>query len=252
MSELTGKTVLITGASQGIGAAAARAFARTGARLALIARSEAPLSRLAEEIAKAGGTALPLVCDVARHADFADAIARAEAALGPLEVLINNAGVIEPIGHLLDVDAETWIAATDINFKGVYNGIRLALPGMVARGRGTIISVSSGAAHRPVEGWSHYCCAKAAAAMLTECAHLEYGDRLRILGLSPGTVATHMQEEIRASGVNAYSQLDPSAHISPAWVAQALVWLAGPEGAAFNGQEVSLRDETIRRRIGLG
>ena len=87
--------------------------------------------------------------------------------------------------------------------------------------------------------------------MLTRCAHLEAGKHLAIMGLSPGTVATYMQEAISSSGINPVSQLDWSAHIPPEWVGRTIVWMCGPDAAAFNGQEVSLRDDDIRRRVGL-
>jgi NAD(P)-dependent dehydrogenase (short-subunit alcohol dehydrogenase family) len=88
--------------------------------------------------------------------------------------------------------------------------------------------------------------------MLTRCADLEAsGAGVRVMGLSPGTVATDMQREIKASGVNAVSQLDWSDHIPADWPARALLWMCGPDAAEFAGQELSLRDETIRRRVGL-
>ena len=115
-----------------------------------------------------------------------------------------------------------------------------------------VLTVSSGAASYPLEGWSAYCASKAGAAMLLRCLDLESRqDGIRAIGLSPGTVATDMQQVIRASGVNPVSQLDWSAHIPADWPARALVWLATPAADDLVGTEVSLRDEAIRRRIGL-
>jgi NAD(P)-dependent dehydrogenase (short-subunit alcohol dehydrogenase family) len=88
--------------------------------------------------------------------------------------------------------------------------------------------------------------------MLTRCAQREYAGRgVTVVGLSPGTVATDMQKTIRSSGVNAVSQLDWSAHIPPEWPARAIVWLCAGAAPEFAGQDVSLRDETVRRRVGL-
>jgi NAD(P)-dependent dehydrogenase (short-subunit alcohol dehydrogenase family) len=88
--------------------------------------------------------------------------------------------------------------------------------------------------------------------MLTRCADKESRDAgVTVMGLSPGTVATYMQEAISASGINPVSQLDWSAHIPADWPARAILWLCGPDGAAFAGEEVSLRDEGIRARVGL-
>ncbi|SFJ73221.1 SDR family oxidoreductase [Jannaschia pohangensis] len=248
MTELAGKTILITGASRGIGAAAARAFAAQGANLALLARGTAEIADLAGEIGK---SALAIPCDVANWSEMARAVDATVETFGALDVVINNAGVIEPIAGLAESDPAAWTTAIDVNLKGVYHGIRAALPVMLAQGSGTVITISSGAAHRGLAGWSHYCTSKAGAKMLTECLHVEHGDTLRVMGLSPGTVATQMQREIKASGVGPVAQLDWSDHIPPEWVADTLVWMCGAGADDLLGTEVSLRDEAIRRKVGL-
>ncbi|MDP4033208.1 MAG: SDR family NAD(P)-dependent oxidoreductase [Pseudorhodobacter sp.] len=246
---MQGKVVVITGASQGIGAAAARVFAAAGAQVVLLARSRAKTAALAAEI---GPAAMALPCDVADWGAVQAAVAAVMQARGRLDVLINNAGTIDPIARLAVADPGQWARAIDTNLTGVFHGMRAAIPVMRAQGAGTILTVSSGAAHNPMEGWSAYCAAKAGAAMLTRAAHLEEGGHgLRILGLSPGTVATAMQVKIRASGINPVAYLDPSVHVPPVWPARALLWMCSPDADAFLGQEVSLRDETIRRHVGL-
>jgi NAD(P)-dependent dehydrogenase (short-subunit alcohol dehydrogenase family) len=249
MTDMTGKTVLITGASRGIGAAATRAFAAAGANLVLAARSVEETRRLAGEI---GPLAVAVACDVARYADVAAAVGTCVERFGGLDVLIGNAGVIEPIAHIWSAEPKAWGAGVDVNLKGIFHGMRAAVPVMTARGGGTIITVSSGAAHNPVEAWSQYCAGKAGAAMLTRCLDLEARVKgIRALGLSPGTVATQMQREIKASGINPVSRLDWSAHIPPEWPAKALVWMCTADADEFLGTDVSLRDEAIRRRAGL-
>ena len=244
---MQGKVVAITGASRGIGAAAVRAFAAAGARVALLSRDAGAIAVLGDEV---GGLALH--CNVADWGSVEAAIARVAAHFGRLDVLVNNAGRIEPIAALGLADPADWGHAIDVNLKGVFHGMRAAIPLMRAQGAGTILTVSSGAATTPLEGWSAYCAAKAGAAMLTRSAHLEEAlHGLRIIGLSPGTVATDMQRVIAASGVNAVSRLDWSAHVPPEWPARALLWLCGPEADDLLGQEVHLRDEGIRRRVGL-
>jgi len=174
------------------------------------------------------------------------------ATFGGLDVLINNAGVIEPISHLADADADDWGAAIDINLKGVFHGFRAALPVMIAARGGSILTVSSGAAHNPVEAWSAYNASKAGAAMLTRCADLENRARgIRAIGLSPGTVATEMQRDIKASGINPISQLDWSVHIPADWPARCLLWMCGPGADGYLGGEISLRDDDVRRKVGL-
>jgi len=160
--------------------------------------------------------------------------------------------VIEPIAPLSDADPDAWGKLIDINLKGVFYGMRAAMPVMRQQGGGTIITVSSGAAHRALEGWSAYCASKAGAAMLTESAHLEGAAQgLRVMGLSPGTVATDMQHQIKASGINPVSQLDWSEHIPADWPAKALLWMCSSAADAHLGQEISLRDPDIRKKVGL-
>ena len=246
---MQGKVVAITGASRGIGAAAARVFAAAGAKVALLARSKAEIDALAAEI---GSAALALRCDVANWAAVQEAVVATVHKFGRLDVLVNNAGTIDPIARLADVDPAAWSRAVDVNLKGVFHGLRAAIPVMRAQGGGTIITVSSGAARAALEGWSSYCAGKAGALMLTQAAHLEEGVHgIRILGLSPGTVATEMQVKIKASGVNPVSQLDPSVHIPADWPARALVWMCGPEADPWLGTDVMLRDEAVRKAVGL-
>lgn len=246
-SGLRGKRVLITGASRGIGEEAARAFAAAGARLGLAARSSAAIHSLAQEL-----DALPLVVDVAHYAQLTGAVSTMNERFGGVDVLINNAAVIDPIGLIARTDPDAWSTLIDINVKGVMHGMRAVLPQMVSARAGTIITVGSGAAHNPLEGWSGYCASKAAAWMLTRVADIEArAAGVRVMSLSPGTVATDMQRQIRDSGINPVSQLDWSAHIPPEWAAQALVWMCTSDADDWTGREVSLREPAVRRRIGL-
>ena len=251
MDHLKGKAVVITGASRGIGEAAARLFAQAGAKVVLAARSVAACQAITDEIAEAGGEARAVACDVADPQSVADVVATCENLFGGLDILINNAGVIEPIGRIEDLSPEDFGRVIDVNLKGVFNGLHAALPRMAAKG-GVVVNISSGAATSPLEGWSHYCASKAGALMLTRAAEREnQNGPVRVVGLSPGTVATEMQVVIKASGINPVSELDPSVHIPTEWVARALAWLCGPDAEEFRGVDVSLRDEDIRRRIGL-
>ncbi|SOE15632.1 NADP-dependent 3-hydroxy acid dehydrogenase YdfG [Hoeflea halophila] len=247
--DLTGKTALITGASRGIGEAAARILAGYGANVVLAARSTSDCERIATEI---GGKALAVACDVARYSDVEAAIGKAVSHFGSLDILVNNAGLIDPIARIEESDPEAWGQVVDVNLKGVYHGLRAAIPVMKKQGSGVIINISSGAATGALEGWSHYCATKAAVLSLTRNAHKENADdNVRIVGLSPGTVATDMQRKIKDSGVNPVSQLNWSQHISPEWVGEAIAWLATDAGRAHDGDDFSLKTEEGRRAVGL-
>jgi 3-oxoacyl-[acyl-carrier protein] reductase len=246
---LSGKTALITGASRGIGEAAARVMAGHGANVVLAARSTGGIDRIASEI---GAQAMAVECDVSRYQDLQNAVAAATSRFGSLDILVNNAGVIDPIARLEDSDPDIWNQAVDINLKGVYHGLRAAIPVMKRQGGGVIINISSGAATGAIEGWSAYCATKAAVLSLTRCVHKENAeDNIRVVGLSPGTVATDMQRAIKDSGVNPISQLDWSIHIPPEWAGEAIAWLATDAGRPYDGGDFSLKTEEGRRAVGL-
>ena len=128
---------------------------------------------VAREIVATGGRAEALACDVADYAAVERVVADTRQRLGGLDILINNAGVIDPIGSLAASDPAAWALNIQINLVGAYNVVRAVLDGMLAAGAGTIVNVSSGAAHRPLEGWSAYCAGKAGLAMVTRSIALD-------------------------------------------------------------------------------
>ena len=136
MALLSGKSVVLTGASRGIGAAAAEAMAAEGASLLLLARGAEGITALASRLRKAGGKAEAMTCDVAAWSQVEAAITHARDLFGRVDVLVNNAGVIEPIGPLHAADPAAWSRAADINFKGVFHGMRAVLPQCARKARG--------------------------------------------------------------------------------------------------------------------
>jgi len=245
---LNGKVALVTGASRGLGEGTARALTQQGAKVMLLARDGDLVRKVASGI---GGGAQALACDVSDYPSVERAVAETRRQLGGLDILVNNAGVIEPIADLSISDPVVWARNIQINLIGAYNVVRAVLDGML-RSKGTIINISSGAAHRPLEGWSAYCAGKAGLAMVTRSVALETaGKGVRIFGFSPGTIDTDMQVKIRASGINQISQI-PRANLSPVEHAvRGLIYLCDAASDDLMGQDVSMRDDAFRSRIGL-
>ena len=252
MAQLDGKVALVTGASRGLGEGATRALAAQGAAVMLLARDGAAVEAVAREIVAAGGRAEALACDVADSAAVERAAQTTRERLGGLDILVNNASVIEPIADLATSDPAAWANNIQINLVGAYHVVRAVLGGMLAGGGGTIVNVSSGAANRPLEGWSAYCAGKAGLAMVTRAIALETAGRgIRIFGFSPGTIDTDMQVKIRASGMNQVSRI-PRADLSPVEHAvRGLIYLCHGASDDLIGQDVSMRDVAFRPRIGL-
>lgn len=251
-AHLNNTTAIITGASRGIGAATARFFAENGANVALIARSVDDINEIAAEInEKQPNKAIALNCDVTDFQAMENVVKETIKVFGKIDCLVNNAGVIDPIVRLDESDPHAWSQVIDINIKGVYNGMRAVIPHMRKKG-GTIINLSSGAANNALEGWSHYCTSKAAVKMLTMAGHKEYAEYgITTVGLSPGTVATDMMAEIKASGINPVSQLDWSVHIPPEWPAKAIAFLCSDKGKEFSGTDFSIKTAENRVLVGL-
>jgi NAD(P)-dependent dehydrogenase (short-subunit alcohol dehydrogenase family) len=252
MTDLAGKVAIVTGASRGIGAAAAFVLAKAGAAVMLVARDGKRASRLAEEIVASGGRAIAVACDVADYGSVRTMVDETGRRLGSIDILVNNAGVIEPIDALVQSDPAAWGRSIEINLIGAYHAARATLPRMLEAGKGTVINISSGAAHHPLEGWSAYCSAKAGLAMLTSAIALECADAgVRVFGLSPGVTDTDMQAAIRASGINRISQIRQIDLAPVGHPAAAILYLCTAAADDFAGKEVALNDPDFRRRVGL-
>jgi NAD(P)-dependent dehydrogenase (short-subunit alcohol dehydrogenase family) len=252
MAGLNGKVALVTGASRGLGEGVARALAATGAAVMLVARDGAAVAAVAAEIVAAGGKAAGLAADVSDYAATERLVSEVRARFGGLDILVNNAGVIEPIAGIAESEPAAWARNIEINLVGPYNAVRAALPGMLAGGGGTIVNVSSGAAYRPLEGWSAYCSGKAGLWMFTRAIELETKGRgMRVFGFSPGTIDTEMQVKIRASGMNVISQIPRGDLLPVAHAVKGLVYLCGPAADDLVGTDASMRDDAFRARLGL-
>ena len=219
--DLTGKTVLITGAGRGIGAAAVRILVLNGARVYAGVYQPDAIEPLPPE-------ATVLTLDVTRQSDVDAAISRIAAESEGLDALINNAGIVSPIGKLSTLPSEALSDAFAVNVTGVHR-MSVAALRLLSRNKGVIINAGTGAATTPMEGWAAYCSSKAGLHMLTRMMAMELAEthvRTFFLGIPPTDTA--MQGAIRASGLNPISQIPKESLVHPDVPASCMVYLCGP------------------------
>ncbi|MEG4012580.1 MULTISPECIES: SDR family oxidoreductase [unclassified Microcoleus] len=191
MSEIQNKVVIITGASSGLGEAAAKRLAASGAKLMLAARREDRLKELVDTIARSGGTATYLVTDVTDRAQVETLAKETLSTYGRIDVLINNAGLM-PLSPLDQIKVEEWDQMIDVNIKGVLYGIAAVLPTMRQQKSGHIINLSSVAGHKVFPGSAVYCATKFAVRAISEGLRLESNGEIRSTNISPGAITTEL------------------------------------------------------------
>ncbi|GAA4005653.1 3-ketoacyl-ACP reductase [Hymenobacter fastidiosus] len=192
MESLTGKIALVTGAGKGIGRAVALALAQEGVHVGLLARTESQLQSVAREIEALGVKAAVVTADVADRAAVEAAISQVQDQLGPIDILINNAG-IGTFAKLVDMAPAEWEHIVQVNLMGTYYATRAVLPGMIARETGDIINIASTAGLRGAATTSAYSASKFAIMGLTESLMQEVRKHnIRVSALTPSTVATEL------------------------------------------------------------
>lgn len=229
MYSLKDKVVFITGASAGIGAACAFAFASTGARLLLCARRTDKLADLQPKLLKAGAAAVhTFALDVMNRAQVANALESLPAEWKAIDVLVNNAGLSRGLTKLYQDDIDNWEEMIDTNMKGLLYVTRAVVPGMVERGRGHVINLGSTAGRITYPNGAVYCATKAAERAISEGLLQDLlGTPVRVTTVDPGMVETDFSkirfrgDEERAAKV--YQGLTP---LKPEDVADAILWAA--------------------------
>jgi 3-oxoacyl-[acyl-carrier protein] reductase len=240
MHELKDKVVQITGAGRGIGRAIALAMAREGAKVAMAARTEREINTVAEEINLAGGTAIAIRTDLMSESDIKKMVYETEQAFGPIDILINNAGVLK-LAPVTEISTSMWDELISVNLRAVFLACREVLPGMMERKSGRIINIGSMAGRRGYVEQGAYCAAKHGLIGLSKVMALEtqrYGIRIHVL--APGGVLTGLSEELRASRGNE----NEDAWMTPEEVAQAALYLCTQNGAAMTDELVLRRYES--------
>lgn len=196
MSVLSNKVVIVTGASSGIGYATAVELGKRGAKVVCAARRIKRLDQLSDEIIKAGGKAIAVECDVTNKADVDSMVTTARETFGPIDVLINNAGIM-PLSFMDACKIDEWTRTVDVNVNGVLYGVAAVLEEMIARKSGHIINVSSVAGRKVFPGGAVYCATKFAVHALSEGIRQEVAQHgVRVTTIAPGLVTTELQNAI--------------------------------------------------------
>ena len=199
-NELAGQVALVTGGGRGIGRAIALEYAAAGARIAITARSADQLDETVALVKGQGGTIISIPGDVSDPASVADVCGVVERELGPVTVLMNNAGTTGPFGPLWEVDAYDWWHTLEIHLRGSFLFINRIVPGMIERGSGRVINMVSGAGIAPRPNFSGYGIAKAAQIRLAETLAVEGKEHgLIAFAMSPGLVITELAEHTMRS-----------------------------------------------------
>ena len=233
-----GKVAIVTGASRGIGAATARAFARAGAAVVLAARDEDALASVAEHISAAGGRALVVPTDVGDAASVERLVARTVDAYGRLDIAFNNAA---GGGHLpsplAEVAVEDYDGALAISLRGVFLSMKYELPAMFEAGGGAIVNTSSTAGVEAVAGLAGYVSSKHGVIGLTKSAALDYADQdIRINAVAPGPILTDRLEQAGEEAQRQAGLAMPMRRVGrPEEVASAVVWLCSDEATFITG-----------------
>lgn len=243
--DLSGKTAVVTGASGGLGAHFARLLARNGAAVAITARRTDRIQALADEIQAGGGRAMALALDVADAAAIGPALDAVQAELGPVHILVNNAGVGGE-GLALELSIEDFDQTFDVNVRGTFFAAREAAKRMIAAGvEGRIINIASIASHTVLPGLSAYCASKAAVAMLTRGLAREWARRgIAVNALAPGYIETAINDawwpteggQKQLKGFPRRRLMDASD------LDEAFLLMAGPAASAMTGTLITVDD----------
>jgi 3-oxoacyl-[acyl-carrier protein] reductase len=260
MGLFEGQVAWVTGAGRGIGRAVAVALAEQGAAVALVSRTQNEVEQVAQEIRSRGGKAIASLLDVSNWDMVNWTAQQTEATLGPIDLLINNAGLLDPLGKVWETDPEQAGRLIDVNLSGAYYCMRAVLPGMVKHNKGAIVNVSSGAATTVAPGWSVYAASKAGLDQLTRSAALDLqGTAVRVYALYPGLVETKMQQSLRAATPDRLpperrqyfiDQKEAGKVWAPDVPARAMLWLCSSHCDLESGAVINLRSQPeLREKI---
>jgi NAD(P)-dependent dehydrogenase (short-subunit alcohol dehydrogenase family) len=250
------KTIIITGASRGLGAAVARHAGRLQARVVINARSERPLQELAADVASGGVPVEVVAGDLCDERVCLEVVSRAVSRFGRIDAVVNNAGVLDPLARLEDVNPSEWETSWRLNVLAPMYLTSLALPHLRKVG-GRVINISSGAAEKAYTGWAAYCSTKASLNICTEVLAVEEPE-VTALSVRPGLVDTAMQERVRTRGAGVMTESDHrrflEAHesgrlVSPDEAGRAVAILALFAKPEWSGDVVTLDEDRVSKLV---
>jgi 3-oxoacyl-[acyl-carrier protein] reductase len=241
-ARLAGRVAVVTGAGQGLGRAIAIRYAAEGARVAVVDINADTAHAVAEEITAAGGTAVAIACDVSDRAAVDDAAARAVADLGPISVLVSNAGLTRP-AMLWKMTDEQWSTVLDIHLNGAFYWLQAVVPGMQEAGKGSIIFTTSSAGLNGTIGQINYSSAKAALLGMTRSAARELASYNIVVNAVAPAAATPMTEGLRNNDKlndNYLQRIPLKRWAEPEEIAGTYVFLASDEATYMTGQVLAI------------
>jgi len=248
--ELRGQIAIVTGAGRGLGRAMTLALARAGALVGAVARSEEELAETVRGVGEAGGKTMAVVADVSDSASVKRMVLEVERALGPVDLLVNNAATMGPLGPIWEADAGDWWHVLEVNLRGPYLCSRALLPGMIARRRGRIINLSTSAATVAVAHMGGYVVAKTALTRFTENLAAELiNTGVSVFAVDPGSVRTAMSEQVLESEAGKkwlpwfHKLFEGGRDAPPEKAAQLVVQLAAGRADALSGCFLGISDE---------
>lgn len=242
---LSDQIAIVTGAGRGIGRAIASAIAAAGGKVCIAARSEGQVGKVVATIKAAGGIAIGSATDVTDLAAVERMLEVTSRHLGAPTLLVNNAGSADGLGRIDSVDPISWWRDIEVSLKGAFLCCRAVVPGMVARGAGRIVNVSSDVGIRPSPDISSYACSKAALLRLTDSLAAEIAEHgVRAFAISPGLVRTAMTEQVLASapGQRWFGRMASPTWVEPERAAQLVVLLASGKADALSGLYLRISD----------
>jgi NAD(P)-dependent dehydrogenase (short-subunit alcohol dehydrogenase family) len=251
-SRLDRKVAIVTGASRGIGAAAARRFAEAGATVVLAARTAADLEKVAAEITDSGGRALAVATDVTDERQVEDLVKQTVARYGRLDLAFNNAGSGHMPLPLAEISVDDFEQSIKVNLVGMFIAMKFEIPAMMAAGAGAIVNMSSSAGLQGAPGLGDYAAAKHGVIGLTKSAALDYGrHNIRVNAIAPGPIVNEQMARLPEEARRQIAQYVPLGRLGdPDQVALTAAWLCSEEASFISGAVLSIDGGRLAGSLG--